>query len=33
MRKPESDKPAFVRILDDLRQKIDIFDEQLLDIL
>jgi len=33
VRKPESDKSGFVRILDDLRQKIDIFDEQLLDIL
>ena len=33
MREPESEKQAFVRILNDLRQKIDIFDEQLLDIL
>lgn len=33
MRKPESDKSSFVGMLEDLRQKIDIFDEQLLDIL
>ena len=33
MRKPESDKSSFHNMLEDLRQKIDIFDEQLLDIL
>lgn len=33
MREAESDRSEYVRILDDLRQKIDIFDEQLLDIL
>ncbi len=33
MRKPESETSGFVRMLDDLRQKIDIFDEQLIDIL
>ncbi len=33
MRKPESGKTNLIRMLDDLRHKIDIFDEQLIDIL